>query len=48
MADGSKKLLKAIKQGDEVLTVDVLTNKIIAVKVQALTEHEAKKYAFTF
>ena len=47
MADGSKKLLNAIKQGDEVLTVDVLTNKTIAVKVQALTEHEAKNYAIT-
>ena len=47
MADGSKKLLSAIKQGDEVLTLDVLTNKTIAVKVQALTEHEAKNYAIT-
>ena len=47
MADGSQKLLKDIKQGDEVLTFDVATNKIIAVKVQSLTEHEAKNYAIT-
>ncbi|MBC7721071.1 MAG: hypothetical protein H7068_03555 [Pedobacter sp.] len=39
--------MKSIKEGDEVLTVDVLTNKTIAVKVQGLTEHVAKNYAIT-
>ena len=47
MADGSKKLLKNIQQGDEVLTLDLATNKTIAVKVQGLTVHEAKNYAIT-
>jgi hypothetical protein len=47
MADGSKKLLKDIKQGDEVLSVDMVTNKTVAVKVQGLTEHAAKNYAIT-
>jgi hypothetical protein len=47
MADGSKKLLKDIKQGDNVLTVDVTINKLVAVKVQSLTEHAAKNYAIT-
>ncbi|MBC7650587.1 MAG: hypothetical protein H7101_02430, partial [Deinococcales bacterium] len=47
MADGSKKLLKNIQQGDEVLTVDIATNKSIAVKVQSLTAHKAKNYAIT-
>ena len=47
MADGSKKLLTDIKQGDEVLTFDFATNKSMAVKVQGLTVHEAKNYAIT-
>ncbi len=47
LANGNKKLLKDIKQGDYVLTFDIATNKMIAVKVQALTEHEEKNYAIT-
>ncbi len=47
MADGSVKLLRDIKAGDEVITADVNTGKSIAVKVKALTEHEAKNYAIT-
>lgn len=47
MADGSKKLLKDIKQGDEVLTFDANTKQSVAVKVKALTEHDAKNYAIT-
>ena len=47
LANGNKKLLKDIKQGDEVLTFDLAINKTIAVKVQGLTEHEAKNYAIT-
>lgn len=47
MANGSKKLLKDIKQGDEVLTFDATTKQSVAVKVKALTEHDAKNYAIT-
>lgn len=47
MADGSKKLLKDIQQGDEVLTFDATTKQSVAVKVKGLTAHEAKNYAIT-
>jgi hypothetical protein len=47
MADGSKKLLKNIQQGDEVLTFDAATKQSVAVKVKALTAHDAKNYAIT-
>jgi len=47
MADGSKKLLKDIQQGDKVLTFDATTKQSVAVRVKALTEHDAKNYAIT-
>ncbi|GGB00747.1 MULTISPECIES: Hint domain-containing protein [Mucilaginibacter] len=47
MANGDKKMLKAVKSGDEVITVDPLTKKSAAVKVKELTIHEAKNYALT-
>ncbi|TCC89397.1 hypothetical protein EZ428_17020 [Pedobacter frigiditerrae] len=47
MADGSKKLLKDIKAGDDVLTIDPSTKKTAVVKVKELTEHDAKNYALT-
>ncbi len=47
MADGSKKLLKDVKPGDEVITVDPLTKQVTTVKVKELTTHEAKNYALT-
>ena len=47
MADGSKKLLKDVKAGDEVITLDPATQVASKVKVNALTVHEAKNYALT-
>lgn len=47
MGDGSKKLLKDIKTGDVVVTVDPATNKTSATKVKELTTHPAKNYALT-
>jgi len=47
MADGSKKLLKNIKAGDNVLTIDPSTKKTAVVKVKELTQHDAKNYALT-
>jgi hypothetical protein len=47
MANGEKKMLKTIKSGDEVITIDPATKKESAVKVKELTIHEAKNYALT-
>ncbi len=47
MADGTKKLLKDIKQGDVVLTFDAVTKQSVAVKVKGLTTHDPKNYAIT-
>ncbi|TDO24444.1 Hint domain-containing protein [Pedobacter duraquae] len=47
MADGSKKMLRDVKAGDEVITLDPMTNVPSAVKVSELTVHEAKNYALT-
>lgn len=47
MANGAKKLLKEVKTGDEVLTVDLATHQSTIVKVKELTTHEAKNYAIT-
>lgn len=47
MASGAKKMLKEVKSGDEVITVDPATHKNMAVKVKELTIHEAKNYAIT-
>ncbi|MFD1255348.1 Hint domain-containing protein [Mucilaginibacter terrae] len=47
MANGAKKLLKEIKSGDEVVTVDPATHQSAVVKVKELTVHAAKNYAIT-
>ncbi len=47
MADGSKKLLKEVKAGDRVITIDAETKAAKAVTVKELTTHEAKNYAIT-
>lgn len=47
MADGSSKLLSAVRQGDEVVTVDPVTQVRRAVVVRELTVHAAKNYAIT-
>ncbi|GGH08313.1 Hint domain-containing protein [Mucilaginibacter phyllosphaerae] len=47
MANGAKKLLKDVKSGDEVITVDPATKVSSAVKVKELTTHDAKNYALT-
>jgi hypothetical protein len=47
MADGSTRLLKDVKAGDAVITVDPLTKQSSVVKVKELTEHTAKNYALT-
>ncbi len=47
MGDGSSRLLKDIKEGDVVSTVDPVTRQIMLVKVKALTVHEEKNYAIT-
>lgn len=47
MADGSKKHMQEIKQGDEVLTIDPVTRLSTPVAVKALTEHAPENYAVT-
>lgn len=47
MANGAKKLLKDVKSGDEVITVDPQTKNSSVVKVKELTIHDAKNYAIT-
>ncbi|MFA6083728.1 Hint domain-containing protein [Mucilaginibacter sp.] len=47
MSNGTKKLLKDVKSGDEVITIDPLTHKSTATKVKELTVHAAKNYAIT-
>jgi hypothetical protein len=47
MANGSKKLLKDVKAGDAVITLDPLTKQSSVVTVKELTEHTAKNYALT-
>lgn len=47
MSNGSRKLLKDIKSGDEVITIDPLTHKASAAIVKELTVHAAKDYALT-
>ena len=47
MADGSKKLLSAVKPGDAVVTVDPGTRAVQTVVVKELTVHAAKNYAIT-
>jgi hypothetical protein len=45
MAGGLKKMLKDVKPGDEVITIDPQTRAVSVVKVKELTTHEAKNYA---
>src|ERR1700749_4542520 len=45
MSNGLKKLIKDVKTGDEVITVNPVTHKAEATKVKELTVHDAKNYA---
>ncbi|MXV14671.1 Hint domain-containing protein [Hufsiella ginkgonis] len=47
MADGSTKQLHDVRPGDLVITVDARTRQSTAVKVRALSVHDAKNYAIT-
>jgi hypothetical protein len=47
MANGARKMLKDVKAGDNVITVDPHTKAVSVVKVRELTIHEAKNYALT-
>ncbi|MCY7422780.1 MAG: Hint domain-containing protein [Chitinophagaceae bacterium] len=47
MFDGSAKPLSEIKAGDQVITIDPVTQKQTAVTVKQLVQHEAKNYAIT-
>jgi hypothetical protein len=47
MANGKQKLLKEVKAGDQVLTIDPATKKSTTVLVKELVSHEAKNYAIT-
>ena len=47
MADGSKKLLREIKKGDFIATVDPATQQAATTQVTALVAHEEKNYAIT-
>ncbi|MBD3749422.1 MAG: hypothetical protein IE931_07995 [Sphingobacteriales bacterium] len=45
--NGSQKMLKDIKSGDEIISVNPETKKIEVAKVKELTSHQAKDYALT-
>src|SRR5450432_4645665 len=47
MYDGSNKLLREIKKGDRIITVDPATQKATATEVTALVEHNENNYAIT-
>lgn len=47
MVNGSKKMLKDVKSGDVVVTVDPASNKPSFATVKELTVHTAKNYALT-
>ncbi len=47
MSNGSKKLLKNVRSGDEVITIDPATHLPSATKVKELTVHAAKNYTLT-
>jgi hypothetical protein len=47
MGNGAKKLLKDVKSGDEVVTINPVTHQPSATKVKELTVHAAKNYALT-
>lgn len=47
MADGSSRLLRDIRPGDKVLTVDPSTHQPVIAAVNKLISHEEKNYAIT-
>jgi Hint module len=47
MANGSKKALREIQKGDQIISVDPQTKKTLATTVTALVAHDAKNYAIT-
>jgi hypothetical protein len=47
MGNGAIKLLKYVKSGDEVITVNPVTHKPSVTRVKELTIHAAKNYALT-
>jgi len=47
MADGSTKILRDIREGDQVITVDPVSKTPLAVRVTKLVSHEEKDYAIT-
>ncbi|MDP9077445.1 MAG: hypothetical protein M3O71_08495 [Bacteroidota bacterium] len=47
MSNGGKKMIKDVKSGDKVITVDPATNKSSVIRVRDLTVHAAKNYAIT-
>ncbi len=47
MWDGSKKVLREIKKGDRVITIDPVSRQSASVEVTNLVAHEAKNYAIT-
>jgi len=47
MSNGAKKLIKDVKSGDAIVTVDPLTHKAATTTVKELTIHDAKNYALT-
>ena len=47
MSNGTKKLLRDIKKGDQIITVDPQTQQATTTRVTALVSHSAKNYAIT-
>jgi translation elongation factor EF-1alpha len=47
MSNGTKKLLKDVKSGDEIVTIDPATHAASTARVKGLTVHAAKNYALT-
>ncbi len=47
MSNGTKKHLRDVTAGDEVLTFDPIAGQHSAVKVKSLIEHESSNYAIT-
>lgn len=47
MADGTKKLLRNLKTGDQIVSVDPATHQTSSSTVKALVRHEAKNYAIS-
>ena len=47
MWDGSKKILRNIRKGDRIITIDPATGQAASAEVTTLVAHEAKNYAIT-